>query len=400
MATVSLRKSYKNDDIAHMLHGANVPSVFAKSGNKIFVEGYGVRLIDIDGKEYIDAMSSGFCGGLGYRNQEIIEAATTQMTKLHSCMSFAGRSSPPEIDLACKLVEVTPAGLERFMFTNSGSDANETAFKIVRWYWRERGLDKYKIISLENAYHGATYGAQSASSYPAFTHKYFEPQVPGFSHIPSVYCYRCPYGKSYPGCGIVCAQALDEAIVKEGKDKVGAFLAEPIETAAGMLVPPPEYWPRIMEICKKRDVLLIIDEVINGFGRTGKFWASEHWDIIPDIIVFSKGIAGGYMPIAGVGITEEIYESMIKNDKPFPHVFTYGGHPASCAVALKNIEIMLRDNLIEKAAETGIYLKQRLSKMQEQSPYVGDIRGRGLGGSGKPRETRAGTRHEQLRTSA
>ncbi len=378
MAEVALREDYKREDIAHMLHGATVPSEFVKSGNKIYVQGYGVKLVDIDGKEYIDGMSSGFCACLGYRNEELVETAREQMRKLHCAMSFYGRSSTPEIDLARKLSEIAPDGIRRFVFANSGSDANETAIKIVRWYWRQQGKDKYKIICQDKAYHGATYGAMGATSFAPLSHDDFGPFAPGFVKIPNFFCYRCPYGKSYPHCSIDCAQGLEEAIEREGEDTVGAFLTEPVLTSAGTIVPPPEYWPKAMEICKKHHVLLMIDEYITGFGRMGKLWASEYWSIEPDTIMFAKGLGSGYMPIAAVGIREEIYQGMMKNDKPFPHVFTYGGHPVSCAVALKNIEIMLRDNLIEKAQETGGYIRDRLSALQKQSPYVGDLRGSGL----------------------
>lgn len=378
MAHVTLRDSYRREDIAHVLHGGTVPSDFAKSINRIYVGGQGVRLTDIDGKEYIDAMSSGFCACLGYGNLELVEAARSQMAALHSCPSFANRASLPEIDLARTLAETAPGDIARFMFTNSGSDADETAIKIVRWYWREQGKDKYKIISLKDAYHGATYGATSASSFPGFTHKHFGPMLPGFCQVQNPYCYRCPFGKSYPSCELACAQALEDLIEQEGSRTVGAFLAEPVESAAGTLVPPEEYWPRVMEICKKHDVLLIIDEVITGVGRMGRMWASEHWDIRPDIMVFSKGIASGYMPIAGVGITDEIYRGMTRSDTPFAHVYTYGGHPVSCAVAMKNIEILRRDNLIDRGAQMGLYLHDRLSRLQKRSPWVGDVRGRGL----------------------
>jgi adenosylmethionine-8-amino-7-oxononanoate aminotransferase len=378
MVDVNLRESYRQEDIAHVLHGATVPSEFAKSGSRIYAEGYGVRLVDIEGREYIDAMSSGFCACLGYGNPELAETAKWQMNKLHCSMSFLNRASLPEIDLARKLVKITPPGIERFVFANSGSDANETAIKIVRWYWREKGQDKYKIISVENSYHGATYGAVSASTFPGLTrHKNLEPFLPGFVQVASPYCYRCPLGKSYPGCNIDCAQALEEVIEKEGEDTVGAFLSEPVGSSPGTIVPVPEYWPKVMKICKKHNVLLIIDEYITGFGRMGKFFASEYWDIRPDIMMFAKGLAGGYMPIACLGITKGVYEGMTKTDAPFPHVYTYGGHPVSCAVALKTVEILQRENLIEKAAKTGVYIKERLSHIQGQSPYVGDVRGFG-----------------------
>ena len=378
MEEVNVREMYVQEDMTHMLHGATVPSTFAKAANKIFAQGHGVRLVDIDGKEYIDAMSSGFCACLGYGNKEISETARSQMNKLHCCMSFLNRASLPEIDLASKLSGIAPPGIERFVFTNSGSDANETAIKIVRWYWREKGQDKYKILSVQNSYHGATYGAVSASTFPGLTrHKNFEPFLPGFKTIASPYCYHCPFEKSYPGCDIDCALDLEEAIKREGKDTVGAFLAEPVGSSPGTLVPVKEYWSKVMEICRKYQILLIIDEYITGFGRMGKFFASEYWDIRPDIVMFAKGLAGGYMPIASLGITGEVYKGMTKKDAPFPHVFTYGGHPVSCAVALKTVDILQREGLVEKAKETGFYIKERLNRIQEESPYVGDVRGFG-----------------------
>ena len=379
MLDVKSREKYKQEDIAHVFHGATVPSDFAKSKNRIYAEGHGVKLFDVDGNEFIDSMSSGFCACLGYGNQELAEAAKQQMTKLHCAMSFLGRASLPEIDLARKLAEVTPKGIERFVFANSGSDANETIIKMVRWYWREKGQNKYKILSVQNSYHGATYGAVSASTFPGLTrHKHFEPFLDGFVQIASPYCYRCPFGKSYPGCDIDCAEDLERVIQREGEGTVGAFLSEPAGSSPGNLIPVPEYWPKIMKICEKHNIFMIIDEYITGFGRMGKFFASEHWDIKPDIIMFAKGLASGYMPIACVGIRKEVYEGLTKTDSPFPHVYTYGGHPVSCAVALKTIEILQRDDLIEKAANTGVYIKERLSHLQKQCPYVGDVRGLGM----------------------
>ena len=378
MSKVKLREGYRREDIQHLLHGATVPSEIRKNVNRIYREGHGVRLIDIDGKEYIDAMSSGLVASLGYGNQELAEAARAQMSTLHSAPSFANRSNTVEIDLARHLTEITPPGITRFFFTNSGSDANDSAIKIVRWYWREKGQNKYKIISQDSAYHGATYGAMSASSFPGFSHENFAPFVPGFIKIPNFYCYRCPFGKSHPGCGIECAQTLEKTIKKEGEDSVAAFLCEPVETSAGTLIPPPEYWPKVRQICDKHHVLLVIDEYITGFGRMGKWFASEYWDLKPDLVMFAKGLASGYMPMGCIGITEEVYEGMTKRDTPFAHVFTYGGHPVSCAVALKTIEIMTRENLLEKAITMEEHIRRRLHQIQKETPYIGDVRGLGL----------------------
>lgn len=378
MAKLKLRDTYRSMDTAHMLHGATVPSEFVNSVNRIYAGGEGAILTDIEGREYIDFMSSGLVAALGYGHPELVQESTKQMSRLNSCPSFANRASLPEIELADKLAQLAPPGIQRFVFTNSGSDANDTAIKIARWYWREKGRDKHKIICLEHAYHGATYGAMSATSFTTFTHKYFGPFVPGFFRIPPPYCYRCPLGKTYPGCGIDCALALEEVIQKEGADTVAAFLSEPLQTANGTLVPPPEYWPKVMEICRKYEILLIVDEYITGFGRMGRFFVSEHFGIQPDMVMFAKGLGGGYFPMAALGITEDVYEGLIKTDQAFPHVFTYGGHPVSCAVALKAVEIMIRHGLMEKATRVGKEIRDRLDTMQEKSPYIGDVRGFGL----------------------
>lgn len=378
MARADLKQAYRNSDYSHLFHGLTVPSDFANSGSRIYVEGKGTKIKDIDGKEYIDFTSGGLVSMVGYGNQELAAVAMVQMSKMHHVPDFAGRASLPDIDLAKKMSEIAPPGLTRFMFVNSGSDANESAFKLVRCYWRELGKNKYKIMFLDRAYHGATFGAQSASGPNVYTTKAIEPLVPGFIRIVSPYCYRCPLNKTYPQCDVACADAIEEAIKKEGADTVGAFIAEPAQSVAGDIIPVKEYWPKVMDILKRHHVLLHIDEVITGFGRTGKLWGCNHWDIRPDIMVFSKGLASGYMPIAGMGVTEEVYKGLTKGDKPFPHGFTYGGHAVACAVALKNIEIILRDKLVENAATIGKYIQTRLEAIKEQSPFVGDVRGWGL----------------------
>jgi len=370
-------KVYKREDMAHLLHGFVDQREFAESGSAIIVEANGVRIKDIDGKEYIEARSGSMSVNIGYGRVELAEVAKSQMSKMPFYVSFGGGANVQEIELARKLSELTPSGLQRFMFTNSGSDAVETALKIARFYWRAKGQNKYKIISLDRSYHGATYGAMSVGGAPAYS-KNFEPLVPGFIHIVSPYCYRCPLGRSYPGCDIDCAHSLERTIESEGEDTVAAFMSEPMVGVAGYVLPPPEYWPKIMEICKKHHVLLIIDEVITGFGRTGKFFASEHWGIQPDMMTMSKGLASSYMPMAGTVISEEIYRSIREMGAAFLHVFTFGGHPVGCAVALKNIEIILEEKLVDNAARMGEYLQHRLGKVQEQSPYIGAVRGLGL----------------------
>lgn len=370
-------EKYKEWMSAHEFQGQVDPTGWAKAGGLIDVEASGIRIKDIDGNEYIDMTSCGLCDAVGYGNEEVAEAAKAQMIKLNNAMGFGGVTNIPRIELVRKLAELSP-GISRFIFENSGSDAVETAIKTARWYWRQQGKDKYKIIFRDREYHGATYGTMSATSVIDINNEDFGPFVPGFVKFPCAYCYRCPWGKSYPDCDIDCAQALEETIEKEGEDTVAAFIAEPVLGGSGFIVPPPEYWPMARKICTKHNVLLIMDEVITGCGRTGKFWCHHHWNITPDILTAAKMLGGGYVPIGAAGMTEEVYSGTIRSGKVNPHLHTFGGHPVMCAIALKVIEIMEREKLVEKAAKTGEYIRNRLTALQEKSPYVGHVEGLGL----------------------
>ncbi len=247
MAKVSGRDTYKAQELAHGLEAVVVPDQWVESGSTIYVEGSGIRVRDIDGKEYLDASSCGLCNVVGYGNKEVAEAASAQMMKLSNTVSFGGVSSIPRIKLAHRLAEVTP-GLRRFIFENSGSDAVECTFKIARWYWRQKGRDKYKIICRDRSYHGATYAAMAAT-HAGLDNSDFAPFAPGFISIPTPSCYRCSLHRSYPSCEIACAQALEQTIEREGEDTVAAFIGEPAVGSEGFIPPPPEYWPKVREIC-------------------------------------------------------------------------------------------------------------------------------------------------------
>ena len=376
MAKVSLSNTYREQELAHVVEAVVVPDQWAESASIIYTEGSGIKVRDIHGQEYLDATSCGLCNVVGYGNREVADAAWDQMMKLNNSRSFGGVANIPKIRLASKFAEVTP-GLQRFIFENSGSDAVESTFKIVRFYWRQKGLDKYKIIHRDRSYHGSTLATMSACN-PGLDNSDFGPFAPGFVSIPTPYCYRCPFDKSYPGCEIACAQAPEQAIEAEGEDTVAAFIGEPAVGSEGFIPPPPEYWPKVREICTKRNVLMIVDEVITGFGKTGKFWAYQHWNVIPDLMTSSKGISSGYIPMSAVGITEEVFKGMTEQNKVFPHLHTFTGHPVACAVSWKVIEIMERDNLVEKAATLGEYIEDRLNALKEKSQYVGDVRGLGV----------------------
>lgn len=217
----------------------------------------------------------------------------------------------------------------------------ETAIKLARYYWRLRGREgKHKIIFRTHAYHGVTLGALSANGIPAYRDPY-GPMAPGFVQIPAPYCYRCELGLAFPQCRIACATALEEAIRREGPETVAAFIAEPVQGTGGVIVPPPEYFPMVQQVCREHEVLFIADEIITGFGRTGRVFAVDHWGVEPDIMTIAKGISSGYLPLGAACLTEAVYAPFEAADVTLLHGFTYNGHPAACAGALKNLEILV-----------------------------------------------------------
>jgi putrescine aminotransferase len=317
---------------------------------------------------------------IGHGRAEIGDAVREQIGKLAFAPSFFGFSNLPAIELAKKLIELTPPHLSRVFYTSGGSETNESAFKIARYFFKLNGQpDRFKIISRHQAYHGMSMGALSATGIAPYRDM-AGPLVPGFSFIPAPYCYRCELGLTYPSCELACARALEQKIQEEGPETVAAFIGEPVMGAGGAIVPPPEYWPMIEAICRKYGILLILDEVITGFGRTGKRFALEHWNLRPDMLSLAKGISSGYVPLGASLITEEIYRDLVDKapaGAPFPHGFTYNGHPVACVAALKNIAILEQESLFEQAAEVGAYFQERLRAFEDH-PLVGDVRGMGL----------------------
>ncbi len=377
MNDFALNKGWIEEDKLHMLHGGVPLDAFAENGTPLILDSAsGIRVKDINGREYIDALGGAVCTNCGYSRPELAEVAMEQMKKLSYAESWSGITSTPAIDYARALSEFTPEGLDRFFFVNSGAESNEAAYKIARYYWATKGHgEKTKIISRNLSYHGLNMFSMWATGISRF-HSKIGPPHPDVLYIPECYCYRCPFGKDYPGCNLECAEALAETIEKAGKDNVAAFVAEPIYGVSGTICPPPEYFPKIREICDSYDVFLILDEVMTGFGRTGKNFASQHWNVIPDMICMSKGMISSSLPIAAVAFTEEIFQGMVCSD-PFPHLHTCGAHPVSCAVAKKNLEIMIREKLVENSAEMGRYMLDELTKLREY-PFIGQVQGMGL----------------------
>lgn len=344
-------------------------------GAMIFAEGDGHTLTDIDGKSYLDVTSSWTrASSLGYGNEEIARAVYEQLMQLHYAGTVA-HVVDTTIKLAAKLAELAPKRLSTtFFVSGSGSEANEAAFKLARQYQQARNKPRaYKIISRWNGYHGGAGGAQAANDW-LNTRAPAEPAIPvGFSHIPAPTCYRCPFGMEYPSCNLFCADYLEHQIQHESPDLVAAFIAEPVMQANGAQPAPPEYFPRIREICDKYEVLFIADEVITGFGRTGEWFAMDHWDVEPDLMTMAKAMTAGYVPLGGVMTRQEIWDAL----PGFPHVHTYNGHPSATAAALAAIDIYERDNLISRAKETGEYLLDALRPL-EALPIVGQVRGLGM----------------------
>jgi taurine--2-oxoglutarate transaminase len=335
----------------------------------ILTHGDGVHFWDARGKRYLDFMSQLYNVHIGLNNRKVIEAAKKQLDQMAYASPRFGNI--PKIQLAKKLAEITPGDLCKTFFGNSGTEANEVAIKLAQLY---KGAQK--IVSFWDAYHGSTYAMVSVGGSSR------NRQSPGlsifeeFKHIPSPYCYRCPFKKVHPDCDLLCADFLSYTIEKEGAKSVAAFMAEPVCSWAGQVVPPDGYWQKVRKICNEKEVLLIFDEVMTGFGRTGKLFACEHWNIVPDIETYAKGITSGYVPLGATIVDKKIGNHF--DEKGFPHSYTYSGHALACATSLAVIEIYLEENLADRAAKMGDYMMDELKGMMDRQPVIGDIRGLGL----------------------
>jgi putrescine aminotransferase len=368
------------DDREHLIHPLHHP---ADNGNTvIYVRGRGATVEDIDGREYIDGLSGLWNVNVGHGRAELAEAAAAQMKELAYFSGYVGSSNIPSITLADRLLELTDHAMQAVFLTSGGAEANESAFKTARFYWKARGqVDKVKIIARDQAYHGLTLQTMSATAMGRAYWKMFEPRVPGFVHIQTCYPYRYQGAKPGESAGEAAARELEEAILREGPDTVAAFVGEPIHGAGGVFYPTDDYWPRVREVCTRHDVLLIDDEIITGFCRTGRWFALSHWNVKPDILCFAKAVTSGYLPLGGMMVTSAIKEVMdsVKPEDRWMHAYTNSGHPTCCAVALKNLEIMERERLWENAAKMGERLQAGLESAFGEHPNTGDIRsGKGL----------------------
>ena len=363
-------------------HATPAQALAGPGGLLVFDSGSGCYLTDIHGRTYLDALSGGaFVTNIGHGRKEVADAMAEQAARLAYVVpyNFVAR---PTVELAQKLAQLAPGDLNRVFFTSGGSEAVETALKIAKQYHFLNGDKKRtKVISRHGSYHGSTYLAMSISGASHdFNSRMFEPLAPGCVQVPWHNCYRCEFGLSYPQCQTLCARTVEQTILHEGPETIAAIIAEPVPSAATIHVPVAEYLPMLRQIADKYGILLIIDEVINGFGRTGKLFACEHWGVIPDIMTVAKGLTSGYAPmgaaIAGPKITEK-FSSTPGREGGLNHVLSFGGHAAAAAAALKNLEILERERLVENSAAMGAYLLEGLSALKKH-PIVGDVRGLGL----------------------
>jgi taurine-pyruvate aminotransferase len=356
---------------------------FETQEQMIIVEGNGLNVTDIRGKEYLDATSGGVWSVMvGYGRDSIAEAVCEQLKKMPYFAGVFG--NVPAIKFAQKLVEKLPR-MDKVFFSNSGSEANEKAFKMVRQASRispdRKG--KYKIMYRDRDYHGTTIGAMSATGQAQRKHD-FGPFVEGFVEFPHCACYRCPYDKTYGNCDIECARKVEDIILKEGPETIGGLIVEPITAGGGVLKPVNEYYPILQEICKKYDIWLIMDEVVCGFGRTGKFWGHEHFDVDPDIVTMAKGLASSYEALSATVVKQKVYDVFLNDPTDpdtrlnyFRDISTYGGCTAPMAAALESTRIIEDENLVENSRVIGEYLMEKLNELTKHD-CVGEIRGQGL----------------------
>ena len=344
------------------------------------VRGKGSKVYDLDDREYIDAHASLWLVNVGYGRQEIVEAVHRQMETLSWFSCFEGYTNLPSIDLAERLVGMLkPEGMDKVFFSGSGSEAVETALKIVRQYWKLKGkAEKYKIVARNRAYHGVTFGAMSATGMAA-NRAMFEPLLPGFLHAPCPDPYLREVDAPDDRFAHACAEALEGVIQSEGAHTVAAIIAEPVQGAGGVIIPPDGYLQELREVATRNDVLLIFDEVITGFGRTGDMFGARHWGVCPDIMAFAKGITSGYLPLGATAVSRPVFETFYANEQQgaFRHGNTYSGHPAACAAALANLDILEREDLAGNAKRIGRRLLDGLKGFTKHE-IVGFVDGVGL----------------------
>ena len=374
--TTAAERSLIDRDIAHLVHPLHNQA--AHESAKIWVGGKGAYIEDSEGNEYIDCLSGLWNNTAGNGRPELADAAAAQMRQMAFVSGYAGSANPRAIELSERLAHLTYPSINHFYLTSGGGESTDSNIKLARYYWKLKGKpDKTKVISRIWGYHGVTMAAMCATGIPAYW-PMFEPRIPGFSHIPSPYPYLYEAPEGAKSQGIAAADELEKQILEEGPDTVAMFIAEPVQGAGGVIVPQEDYFKRIREICDQYEVLLVADEVITGFGRTGKMFGLEHWGIEPDLMQFAKAITSGYFPLGGIGISDEIASVMNDSGSPWMHAYTYSSHPVGCAVALAMMDIVENEDFVGQAQTKGKHLLVKLKEALADHPHVGEVRGLGM----------------------
>ncbi len=350
-------------------------------GSRIITRADGCYIYDGDGNKILDGMAGLWCVNVGYGRKELADAAYEQMLELPYYNTFFKTATPPPVMLAAKVAEKMGGHLSHVFFNSSGSEANDTVFRLVRHYWALKGQPQRQIfISRWNAYHGSTVAGVSLGGM-TYMHEQGNLPIPGVEHVMQPYSFNDGFGEDPEVFASRAAQAIEDRILAVGPENVAAFIGEPVQGAGGVIIPPASYWPKVEAICRKYGILLVCDEVICGFGRLGQWFGHQHYGIKPDIIAMAKGLSSGYLPISAVGVADFIVAELKAHDGDFVHGFTYSGHPTACAVALKNIEIMEREGLIERTrTDTGPYIAKAMATLNDH-PLVGEVRTLGLIGA-------------------
>jgi putrescine aminotransferase len=368
-------------DSAHFLHPFTDPKSLAEQGSRVITRAEGVYLWDSEGKRYLDAMAGLWCVNVGYGRREIADAVHRQMLELPYYNVFFKTAHPPVIELSQRIAKLAPAHMNHVFFTGSGSEANDTVIRMVRRYWDLMEQPRRTvIISRVNAYHGSTMGGASLGGMKAM-HVQGGLPIPDIEHVAQPYWYQDGGDLSPDAFGRQSAAALEAKILELGSDRVAAFIAEPIQGAGGVIIPPDSYWPEIQRICNEHDILLVADEVICGFGRTGRWFGCDYFDITADLMPIAKGLSSGYVPMGGVIVGDRVAEALIERGGEFNHGFTFSGHPVAAAASIANLEILESEGIVDRvAADTAPYLARRWSKLGDH-PLVGEARSVGLLGA-------------------
>ena len=365
---------------AHHLAPFSDYTQLAQKGPRIITKADGVYLWDSEGHKILDGMAGLWCVAIGYGREELVQAASTQMRELPYYNLFFQTAHPPALELAKAIADLAPEGMNHVFFTGSGSEGNDTVLRLVRHYWALKGKPEKKvIISRVNGYHGSTVAGASLGGMSGM-HEQGDLPIPGIVHIPQPYWFGEGGDMTPEAFGIWAAEQLEKKILDVGEENVAAFIAEPIQGAGGVIIPPESYWPKVKEVLARYDILFVADEVICGFGRTGHWFGSDYYDLAPDLMTIAKGLTSGYIPMGGVIVRDEVVK-VINQGGDFNHGFTYSGHPVAAAVALENLRILRDEHIVDNVrTQAAPYLQKRLRELQDH-PLVGEVRGLGMLGA-------------------